>query len=251
VKIYVLKNGLRYGPYSIEELRQELDAGVFKPEHFASFDDCHCWTAISRLPGIAPPSFSVEINEAQNLLMISYRGRVGRNEVERCPEKIRHALPKLSRSFRLLADFSQLEEMDVSCASVVANIMNLCNEAGVTTVVRVIPQPKQDIGLQIMSLFHYGNNVRIETCTSTDEAHKILYQNDYENRPKERKPPLSPNKSSTNSREDVKELERDIRRFQSSTRCDHRTGGPYDRRTTKILRRRSSVTTQRWHTASA
>jgi len=180
VKIYILKDGLRYGPYSIKELRQELDAGMFKPGHFASLDDCHSWTPINRLPGIAPRSFRVEIDKAQNLLMVRYRGRVGRNEIERCPEEVRHALSKLSRGFRLLADFSQLEEMDVSCASVVAKIMNLCNEACVATVVRVIPQPKQDIGLQIMSLFHYGNNVRIETCTSTDEAHKILYQNDYE-----------------------------------------------------------------------
>ena len=180
MKIYVLKDSLRYGPYSIKELRQELDAGVFKPEHFASFDDCHSWSPISKLPGISPQSFSVEADEERNLLVIRYRGRVGRNEMERCPEEVRYALSKLSRGFRLLADFSQLEEMDVSCASVVAKIMNLCNEACVATVVRIIPQPKQDIGLHIMSLFHYGNNVRIETCTSRDEALKILAQNDCE-----------------------------------------------------------------------
>jgi anti-anti-sigma regulatory factor len=180
VKIYVLKDGVRYGPYSIEELRQQLDAGIFKPEHFASLDDCHSWTPINRLSAITPQSFSVEIDKKRNLLVIRYRGRVSRNEMERCPEEVRRLLPKLGRGFQLLADFTELEEMDVSCASVVAEIMDLCSEAGVSTVVRVIPEPKQDIGLQIMSLFHYDNDVYIKTCTSTDEALKALSPDDDE-----------------------------------------------------------------------
>ena len=179
MKIYVLKNGLRYGPYSIKELWQELDSGVFTPEHFASLDDYHSWTRIKSLSEIAPRSFSIEIDEAQNLLVISYRGNVGRKEVEGCPEEIRRALPKLGRGFRLLADFTKLEAMDMSCAPAVAEIMDLCNEAGVATVVRVIPQPRQDIGLQIMSLFHYGSNVEIATCTSTDEAVEILGRHEH------------------------------------------------------------------------
>lgn len=179
MKIYVLKEGLRYGSYSTNELKQQLDAGLFKPENFASDDDCHTWNPISKLPGIAPRSFTVEIDETQNLLLIRYGGRVGRTEVEECFREIRHALSKFDRGFWLLADFSKLEEMDMSCASVVAEIMDLCNEAGVATVVRIIPEPKRDIGLQIMSLFHYGHHVCIATCSSMDEALRILCQNDY------------------------------------------------------------------------
>jgi len=74
VKIYVVKDGLRYGPYSIKELRQELDTGMFKPEHFASLDDCHSWTRINRLPAIAPRSFSVEIDKARNQMRSSNGG---------------------------------------------------------------------------------------------------------------------------------------------------------------------------------
>lgn len=180
MKIYVLKAGLRYGPYSISELRQQLDAGTFRQEHFASLDDCHSWTPIKKLSAVTPQSFSVEIDKERNLLVIGYRGRVGRSEVEQCQEEIRRALAKLDRGFQLLADFTELEEMDVSCASVVAEIMDLCNEAGVATVVRIIPEPKQDIGLQIMSLFHYGNDVCIKTCTSTYEGLKLLSHDDYE-----------------------------------------------------------------------
>jgi anti-anti-sigma regulatory factor len=180
VKIYVLKEGLRYGPYSVGELRQQLDAGMFKPESFASVDGCHSWTPIHRLSAIAPQLFKVEVDKGRNLLVIRYRGRVGRDAVEQCSHEIRRALAQLERGFQLLADFTELEEMDVSCASVVAEIMDLCNEAGVATVVRVIPEPRQDIGLQIMSFFHYGNNVCIATCTSMDEALKLLSHDDYE-----------------------------------------------------------------------
>lgn len=189
MKIYVLKEGLRYGPYSVGELRQQLDAGMFKPESFASVDDCHSWTPIHRLSAIAPQLFRVEVDKERNLLVISYRGRVGRNEVEQCRDEIRRGLPQLERGFQLLADFTELEEMDVSCASVVAEIMDLCNEAGVAAVVRVIPEPRQDIGLQIMSFFHYGNHVCIETCASMDEALKLLSRDDYESPRKLRSSP--------------------------------------------------------------
>src|SRR5207248_11415945 len=108
-----------------------------------------------------------------------YRRCVSRDEVELCRKEIRLALPNLHNRFQLLADFGKVEEMDVSCALVTAEIMDLCNEAGVTNVVRVIPEPRQDIGLQIMSLFHYGDNVEIATCTTTDEAAKILGRREY------------------------------------------------------------------------
>jgi hypothetical protein len=179
VNIYVLKDGLRYGPYTIDELKEQLDLGAFKPENFASIDDCRNWLRIQQLPEMRPPSFCVEIDESHNLLVIRYRGSVDQRDIERCPAAVRHALSKLSRGFQLLADFTQLRQMDASCAPAVAEIMDLCNEASVATVVRVIPQPRQDIGLQIMSLFHYRSDVEIATCTSIDEAMKILGRHEH------------------------------------------------------------------------
>jgi hypothetical protein len=38
----------------------------------------------------------------------------------------------------------------------------------------VIPDPTIDIGLQIMSLFHYGHDVRIITCATLEEAMRAL-----------------------------------------------------------------------------
>ena len=50
----------------------------------------------------------------------------------------------------------------------------MCNEKGVSAVVRAIPDPRRDIGLQIMSYFHYGPDVRITTCRRLEEAQELL-----------------------------------------------------------------------------
>ena len=90
-------------------------------------------------------------------------------------EEVRAGLAKLESGFRLLADLTDLESMDVACAPFIEKAMDLCNEKGASIVVRVIPDPTRDIGMQIMSLFHYGGDVRIVTCETLDEARAILF----------------------------------------------------------------------------
>jgi anti-anti-sigma regulatory factor len=117
---------------------------------------------------------AVEIDQPQNLLIIRYGGLVSPEEAEQCLGEIRAAVPKMQSAFQLLADLSELEVMDVACAPHIEKAMDLCNEQGISTVVRVIPDPKRDIGLQIMSYFHYGGDVRIVTCETLAEAREIL-----------------------------------------------------------------------------
>jgi len=52
--------------------------------------------------------------------------------------------------------------------------MDLLNKQGVSTVVRVIPDPRKDIGFNILSLFHYRPDVQIVTCETLEEAMKVL-----------------------------------------------------------------------------
>jgi hypothetical protein len=56
----------------------------------------------------------------------------------------------------------------------IRRIMDLCNQRGVAMVVRVIPDPQKDIGLNIMSLFHYKRQVRIVTCQNLAQAQRAL-----------------------------------------------------------------------------
>jgi anti-anti-sigma regulatory factor len=115
-----------------------------------------------------------EVDQPQNLLMIRYRGSVTPDETERGVEDVRAGLAQLQTGFRLLADLTDLELMEVACAPHIEKAMDLCNEKGASIVVRVIPDPARDIGLQIMSLFHYGHDVRIVTCESLEQARTIL-----------------------------------------------------------------------------
>lgn len=117
---------------------------------------------------------TIEIDQPKNLLAIRYRGAIASGEMKRALEEVRAALPKLSTGFRLLGDLTDLESMEVACAPFLEKIMDLCNENGVATIVRVIPDPRCDIGLQIMSYFHYSGDVRIVACESLAEAMEIL-----------------------------------------------------------------------------
>jgi len=111
------------------------------------------------------------------VLKLIFSRHVVAAEAERNREKVEAALTQLQPGFRLLTDLSALESMGLDCAPQIERTMDLCNARGVAKVVRVIPDPHKDIGLNIMSLFHYRAGVLIVTCESMDEAMKILGEN--------------------------------------------------------------------------
>jgi len=118
--------------------------------------------------------FTVKVEQLGNALSIAYGGRVTPDETRLCSEQVRLALNILKPGFRLLVDLTELETMDLSCSPFIANIMEMCDAAGVAEVLRIIPDPTRDIGLQILSFFHYGNDVYIRTCASVAEANELL-----------------------------------------------------------------------------
>ena len=118
--------------------------------------------------------FAIEFDQSRNLLIIRYSDHVGPDETERALEQVRLALERVERGFRLLADLTELQSMEIACAPHIESAMDMCNEKGVAQVVRIIPDPRQDIGMQIMSYFHYGGDVRIITCETADEAMNFL-----------------------------------------------------------------------------
>ena len=117
--------------------------------------------------------FAVGLDQSQNTLTILYRGQVTPDEVGHCAEEIRAATKILKAGFRLIVDLSELQSMEIACAPLVAQIMEICNRAGVAEVLRIIPDPSRDIGLQILSFFHYDSGVYIRTCASAQEAMEV------------------------------------------------------------------------------
>ena len=120
--------------------------------------------------------FAVKLDQTQNGLTIFYGGNVSPDQIRLCAAEVRSALGILQSDFRLVVDLTELRSMDVSCSPLIASIMEMCNAARVAEVVRIIPDPTRDIGLQILSFFHYGTDVYIRTCGSTAEAMEVLAQ---------------------------------------------------------------------------
>ena len=118
--------------------------------------------------------FQVGVDKSRNLLKITYARHVGPEDTKRVEEKITPLLADVRPGFRLLTDLSRLESMDLACVPYIKRMMDVCNKKGVEEVVRVIPDPQKDIGLSILSLFHYRRRVRIVTCTTLEEAMKAL-----------------------------------------------------------------------------
>src|SRR5947209_6323784 len=117
---------------------------------------------------------ATEVDQSRNLLTIIHAQHVAPGQLEAGFAKLELLLGDLQPGFRILADLSGLESMDPSCAPLIGQVMDLCNRKAVSMVVRIIPDPKRDIGLNILSLFHYSRKVRIVTVDSFAEATEIL-----------------------------------------------------------------------------
>jgi hypothetical protein len=115
-----------------------------------------------------------EVDQPRNRLVIRYRGSVMPKETEDGLEEIRAGLARLQSPFNLLVDFIELERMDVGCAPFIEKAMDLCDEKGAAMVVRVIPDPQRDIGMTIMSIFHYRGGTQILTCETLAQAEELL-----------------------------------------------------------------------------
>jgi len=118
--------------------------------------------------------FLATVSKPKQLLYLSFIGRVSVEQLERGRDDIVELLSDLNGGFRLLTDLSRLDSMDVNCATEIGKVMELCEQKGVSLVIRIVPDPTKDIGLKILSLFHYRLRPRIMTCNSFAEAEDAL-----------------------------------------------------------------------------
>ena len=118
--------------------------------------------------------YSVEFDRSKRLLVISAAGRVTKREVESVALRVREMVKEVTPGFRVLTDFRWLERMDPAAAVPLAEIMDALAEKDVAAVVRVVPDPQKDIGLNILSQFHYGPQIKLATFESLAEALSAL-----------------------------------------------------------------------------
>lgn len=118
--------------------------------------------------------FVVEADTTGQLLVLSVAGVVTADESRETVARVRKKLETLAPGFVTLVDFRWLESMATDAAPFVAEIMDLLAAKKVSAVVRVMPDPHRDIGLNILSPFHYGPDVRLMTFTTLADAIQAL-----------------------------------------------------------------------------
>ena len=109
-------------------------------------------------------------NQSKQLLYITYIEHITLAELQRGREDVRLLLAELAPGFRLLADFTRLKSMDLDCAGEIGLVMEMVDRSGVGLLVRVIPDPSKDIGMNILTHLHYKNRPQIITCETMTEA---------------------------------------------------------------------------------
>jgi hypothetical protein len=118
--------------------------------------------------------YSIESDRSKRLLVISAAGRVTKKEVESVALRVREMMKEMTPGVRVLTDFRWLDWMEPAATAHLAEIMDALAEKGVAAVVRVIPDPHKDIGLNILSQFHYGPQTKLATFESLAEALSAL-----------------------------------------------------------------------------
>jgi len=114
--------------------------------------------------------YAVELDRSKRLLVISALQRVTAEEAKLASRRVRELVRDIDPGFRVLADFRWLDSMDSAAARHVAEIMDALVEKGVASVTRVMPDPHKDIGLNILSQFHYGPEIQIATFETLADA---------------------------------------------------------------------------------
>jgi len=118
--------------------------------------------------------YAVELDRSNRLLVISVAQRVTAEEAKLAAQRVRELLQDVVPGFRVLADFRWLDSMDSAAARHIAEIMDALAEKGLASVTRVIPDPHKDIGLNILSQFHYGPEIKIATFETLADALQSL-----------------------------------------------------------------------------
>jgi anti-anti-sigma regulatory factor len=114
--------------------------------------------------------YAVELDQSKRLLVISAVQRVTAEQAKLAAQRVRELLQDVAPGFRVLADFRWLDSMGSAAVRHIAEIMDVLAEKGVASVTRVMPDPHKDIGLNILSQFHYGPEIKIATFETLADA---------------------------------------------------------------------------------
>jgi ABC-type transporter Mla MlaB component len=120
------------------------------------------------------PVFDVTIDAPRNLVRTRFAGALTAAEMKAAAGRIETLLPEVKSGFTALTDFSQVLSMDIDCVPHLTKIMDLCRAHGISMIIRVLPEPDKDIGINLLSIVHYRGKVKILSVDTLADAERAL-----------------------------------------------------------------------------
>jgi hypothetical protein len=118
--------------------------------------------------------FEAKIDLARNIVRTRFFGDVTAAGMQEAVARVEAMLPDLKPGFSAFADFRDITSMGLDCVPQLTHIMDLCREHGIGLIVRRLPEPSRDIGINILSVVHYRGKVRTVTVDTVEEAERAL-----------------------------------------------------------------------------
>jgi hypothetical protein len=118
----------------------------------------------------------VEVNSEEKSVRMRFCGAIQPGHVSAAVNTALLEATKLGSGFVLVTDLTDLENMDIDCFRGLTRMMDLFVEAGLGRVIRIIPDPRKDIGFQLLGVVHYRGKVPTTTYSSRAEADHSLSQ---------------------------------------------------------------------------
>jgi len=112
----------------------------------------------------------IYVDESRNLMHLIYVGTLDKTSAQHLLAVVKTAIGRLHPRFDILADLRDLKAVDKEAVKIIDELMDLLNACGVGMIVRVLSSASENFGFAIMSVFHYGHDVRFVTCFALEEA---------------------------------------------------------------------------------
>lgn len=120
------------------------------------------------------PSVSVQTDTTRKVVRVHFQGTVLPTQLKTQVRNVQDDVQRLGPGFVLITDLTGLESMDLDCVAHLTRMMDVCLAAGVAKVIRIIPDPTKDIGLNLLSQVHYRGRVPTAIFETQAEADKEL-----------------------------------------------------------------------------
>ena len=120
------------------------------------------------------PIFEARVDVARNLAHTRYFGDITAAGMQDAAARGEAMLADLKPGFSVFADFREVVSMGLDCVPPLTKIMDLCREHGIGLIIRRLPEPTRDIGINILSTVHYRGKVRTVTVDTVEEAESAL-----------------------------------------------------------------------------